>query len=320
MDAEKKSTRDAYGKALVELGESNKDVVVLDADVSKATRTNIFAARFPNRFFNCGCAEQNMMGVAAGLSLTGKIPFVSTFAVFAACRVLDQVRNTVAYPKLNVKIVATHSGITVGEDGASHQSIEDIAVMRAIPNMTVIVPADAVETKKAIKAVAKYQGPAYIRLGRAEIPVVTDKTSCFEIGRSNTIRDGDDVSIIACGIMVSAALETARDLEKEGIKVRVINMHTIKPIDEEAVIKSARETGGVVAVEEHSIIGGLGSAISEVLGHSAPVPLEQVGIKDTFTESGKPEELLRKYGLTVSTIVNAAKMVIERKTLHTGCN
>ncbi len=306
-----KSTRDAYGEALVELGKSNKNVVVLDADVSKATRTKKFAEQFPGRFFNCGCAEQNMMGVAAGLSLTGKIPFASTFAVFATCRALDQVRNTIAYPRLNVKIVATHGGITVGADGPSHQSLEDMAIMRAIPNMIVIVPADAIETKKAVKESVKYEGPIYIRLGRAEVPIVTNKDSPFAIGEANVIQEGDDITIIACGIMVAVSLEAAQLLEKEGIKAKVVNMHTIKPIDEDLIIKVARETKAIVVAEEHNIIGGLGSAVAEILCNKIPTPFEQVGMRDTFAESGKPEELLAKHGLTANTIVDVARKVLK---------
>jgi len=313
MNDQMESTRDAYGQVLVELGNSNKNIVVLDADVSKATRTNKFAEEFPERFFNCGCAEQNKLGVAAGLSLTGKVPFVSTFAVFATCRVLDQVRNSICYPKLNVKIMATHGGITVGADGPSHQSIEDISLMRVLPNMTVIVPADSGEAKKAIRKAARYPGPVYVRLGRPKVPLVVPEDFPFQIGKSSLLREGDDVTIIACGIMVGAALEAAEKLAQRQIFAKVINMHTIKPLDEKAIIAAAKETKAIVTAEEHTIRGGLGGAVAEVLGEKIPVPLRQIGIKDTFAESGEPPELLKKYALTPAAIFKAAGEVIAGK-------
>lgn len=308
------ATRDAYGKALVELGKVNENIVVLDADLSKSTKTYAFGQEFPERFVNVGIAEQNLMGVAAGLSTAGKIVFASTFAIFATGRAFEIVRNSIGYPKLNVKICATHSGITVGEDGASHQAIEDISCMRTIPNMTVIVPSDSVETRAAIHAVSKMDGPVYVRLGRLAVPVINDKASYkFEIGKGVVLNKGDDATIIATGLMVGEALEAAKELETEGIKARVINIHTIKPIDENLIIEAAGETGAIVTAEEHNIIGGLGSAVAEVIGENYPVPLKRIGIRDTFGESGKPAELMKKYGLTSSDIVKAVINVIEKK-------
>ena len=312
--AKMKATRDAYGEALVELGKENKNIVVLDADLSKSTKTYAFWQEFPDRFVNVGVAEQNLAGVAAGLSTTGKIVFASTFAIFATGRAFEIIRNSIAYPKLNVKICATHSGITVGEDGASHQSIEDISCMRTIPNMTVIVPSDSVETKAAIYAVSKMDGPVYVRLGRPAVPVINDETFYeFKIGKGVTLNKGNDVTIVATGSMVSKALESVKELETKGIKARVINIHTIKPIDKEIIIKAAEETGAIVTVEEHSIIGGLGSAVAEVIGENCPVPLKRIGVKDIFGESGKPEELMKKYGLTGDDIVKAVTDIIKRK-------
>lgn len=309
----KVATRVAYGKALVKLGEMNPDVVVLDADLSKSTKTDEFAQRFPERFFEMGIAEADMMGTAAGLAASGKIPFASTFAVFAAGRAFDQVRQVIAYPGLNVKIGATHGGITVGEDGASHQSVEDVALMRAIPGMTVIVPADAVETEKAVFGAARREGPVYIRLGRSSVPVIYDEGYEFEIGRAALLRDGGDVTIIACGVMVQAALDAAALLGDRGISARVIDMATIKPADEEAVVAAARETGAIVTAEEHSIIGGLGSAVCEITAEECPVPVERVGIRDVFGQSGTPDELLKEYGLLPSDIVRAATRATARK-------
>ncbi|MBN1046782.1 transketolase family protein, partial [Clostridium botulinum] len=284
------ATREAYGKALVKLSNMNKDVVVLDADLSKSTKTADFKAAAPERFINMGIAEANMMGVASGLSTCGKIPFVSTFAMFAAGRAFEQIRNSICYPKLNVKVCATHAGLTVGEDGASHQSVEDISLMRSIPNMTVINPADAIETEAAILAVAEYKGPCYVRLGRLAVENVNDNANYkFEIGKGVTLANGNDVTIVATGIMVKLALEAKEELAKDGIDARVINIHTIKPIDSDLLIKAAKETGAIVTAEEHSIIGGLGSAVSEVLCEEMPVPVLKVGIEDTFGESGKPE-------------------------------
>lgn len=312
--SKKIATREAYGKALASLANVNKDVLVLDADLSKSTKTADFKAVCEERFFNMGIAEANMMGVAAGLSTCGKIPFVSTFAMFAAGRAFEQIRNSICYPKLNVKVCATHAGLTVGEDGASHQAIEDLALMRSIPNMVVINPADAVETEAAIKAVAEYKGPCYVRLGRAAVNVINDEnTYKFEIGKGVTLAEGNDVTIIATGIMVDVALEAKEELKKEGISSRVINIHTLKPIDKELLINAAKETGAIVTVEEHSIIGGLGSAVSEVLTESFPVPVIKVGVNDTFGESGLPNQLLEKYGLTSANVVEKAKKAISLK-------
>jgi len=311
--AEKIATRDAYGDALVELGKENPNIVVLDADLSKSTKTGVFAKAFPDRHFNFGVAEANMISTAAGLATAGKIPFASSFAVFASGRVWDQVRMSVCYPELNVKIVATHGGITVGEDGASHQANEDIALMRALPNITVIVPADAVETKKAVRAIAEYVGPVYMRLGRSEVPTIFDESYDFAIGRAVIVRPGDDVSIFACGIMTAEALEAAEMLAAEGISAEVVNVSTIKPLDAETILASVQKTGCAVSAEEHNIIGGLGSAIAEALIDAYPVPMERVGVPDTFTESGKPAELLKKYGMTPADIAGAAKLAIQHK-------
>lgn len=310
---EKIATRDAYGKALVKLGAQNPQVVVLDADLSKSTKTADFKKQYPERFFNMGIAEQNLLGTAAGLAAAGKIPFASTFAVFATGRAFEQIRNSIAYTKLNVKIAATHAGLTVGEDGASHQAIADVAVMRALPNMTVIVPADGIEAEKAVFAAAEKDGPVYIRMGRSGVPALFSEEYVFTIGKAAVMKAGTDVTVIACGIMVADAINVAKELEREGISVRVVNMATIKPIDKEAVISAATETGAIVTAEEHTIIGGLGSAVAEVLVENAPVPLERVGVKDTFGESGKPQELLEKYGLTPKDIKAAIYKVIERK-------
>ncbi|MDK2824240.1 MAG: transketolase [Clostridia bacterium] len=310
---ESMATRDAYGKALVELGKLNKNVVVLDADLSKSTKTEKFAKEFPDRFFNMGIAEQNLIGCAAGFATSGKIPFASSFAVFATGRAYDQIRNSIGYPHLNVKIAASHAGLTVGEDGGSHQMIEDIALMRAVPGMTVIVPADGEEAKQAIFAAAEYEGPVYIRLGRPKVPMIFDSNYKFIIGKAAVIKEGTDVSLMATGIMVSEALKAAQDLEKQGINACVVNISTIKPIDENTITQVARITGAVVTCEEHNIFGGLGSAVAEVLVENYPVPMERVGVKDTFGESGKPNQLLEKYGLTAKDIVIAAKKVISRK-------
>lgn len=312
--SKKIATREAYGKALAALANTNENVVVLDADLSKSTKTADFKVVAPERFFNMGIAEGNMMGVAAGLSTCGKVPFVSTFAMFAAGRAFEQIRNSICYPKLNVKVCATHAGLTVGEDGASHQAIEDISLMRSVPNMVVINPADDIETEAAIKAVAEMEGPCYVRLGRMAVSRVNDETNYnFIIGKGITLAEGNDVAIIATGIMVEAALEAKEELAKEGINARVINIHTIKPIDEELIIKAAKETGVIVTAEEHSIIGGLGSAVAEVVSEKCPVPVLRVGVKDTFGESGKPNELLEKYGLTSKDIVNKVKKALELK-------
>ena len=308
------ATREAYGKALAKLGKENKNIVVLDADLSKSTKTAEFKKECPERFINMGIAEANMMTVAAGLSTCGKIPFASTFAIFATGRAFEQIRNSICYPKLNVKVCATHAGITVGEDGASHQAIEDIALMRSIPNMVVINPSDGVETEAAIKAVAEYNGPCYVRLGRSKVNVINDNPEYkFEIGKAVTLREGQDVAVIATGIMVDAALEAYNILAEEGIKIKVVNIHTIKPIDEEAIISVAKETGVIVTAEEHNIIGGLGSAVCEVVSSNCPVPVLRVGVKDKFGESGKPDELLKAYGLTAEDIVKEVKKAIQLK-------
>ncbi|PIS28318.1 transketolase [Candidatus Saganbacteria bacterium CG08_land_8_20_14_0_20_45_16] len=308
------ATRDAYGKTLIELGKENPNIVVLDADLAVSTKTADFAKEFPDRFFDMGIAEQDMIGTAAGLAASGKIAFASTFAVFGSGRAWDQVRVSVAYTRLNVKIVVTHGGITTGEDGASHQANEDISIIRSLPNMTVVVPCDALETEKLIKAAADFYGPMYIRLGRPKTPVITeDKKYDFKIGQGEIFRPGKDVTIIACGLMVAKALEAAEELANENIDVRVVNMHTIKPIDKDLIIKCAKETGAIVTTEEHSIIGGLGSAVAEVIVENEVVPMGRVGMRDTFGESGKPDELLVKYGLTTQEIINSVKNVLGRK-------
>lgn len=310
---EKQATRDAYGRALAELGRLYGDVVVLDADLSKSTKTADFAKEFPERFFNAGIAEQNMMGMAAGLATTGKKVFASSFAVFAAGRAFEQVRNSIAYARLNVKIGASHAGITVGEDGGSHQAVEDIALMRSVPNMTVMVPADGVSTKKAVFAAYHHEGPVYIRLGRPAVPVIYDDKLDFRIGKGIELRSGRDLTIIACGIMVAKALEAAELLAGEGIEVSVVDMHTIKPLDEELIIRKAEETGAILTVEEHSIIGGLGSAVCETVSEKCPVPVKRMGINDVFGQSGTPEELLNYYGLTVAEICNHVHNLLKIK-------
>ncbi|MDH3365607.1 MAG: transketolase family protein [Thermoplasmata archaeon] len=307
------SQRKQYGRALIELGKERSDIVVLDADLSTSTRTSDFAAAFPERFFNCGIAEQNMIDTAAGLAASGKTVFVSTFAVFGTGRCYDQIRQSVAYPKLNIKIVASHAGITVGGDGASHQIIEDIALMRVLPNMGVIVPVDSNETYKVVKAVAKSKDPVYVRIGRADVPTVTDKDTPFDMSKATTMRDGDDVTLIGCGIMVSKCLEAAEELAKHGIDARVINLHTIKPLDEKTIVKAARETGGVVTAEEHSVMMGMGSAVAMCLVENFHVPMKRVGIPDVFGESGACNELMERYGLTMENIVEAAHDVLKRK-------
>ncbi len=303
------ATRDAYGHALVELGGRIPDLVVLDADLSKSTKTGDFAKAYPDRFFDMGIAEQNLMGTAAGLALAGKIPCASTFAVFATGRAFDQIRNTIAYPGLNVKIVATHAGITVGEDGASHQAIEDIALMRALPGMTVIVPADATEARKAVEAAVAMKGPVYIRLGRTAVPVLFGEDYRFQIGKAVVLRQGADAVVFACGIMVSEALQAAEQLAARGVSAAVVDVHTVKPLDIDLVVDLARRTGAVVTAEEHSINGGLGSAVAEVLGERCPVPMLRLGVKDRFGESGKPAELMEAFGLTAPHITRAVEQV-----------
>ena len=309
----KTATRDAYGKALVELGEKNKNVVVLDADLAAATKTGAFKKAFPERFFDTGIAESNMMSLAGGLATTGFTVFASTFAMFAAGRAFEQVRNTICYPHLNVKIGATHAGISVGEDGASHQCCEDIALMRSIPGMVIINPADDIEARAAVFAAAEHDGPVYMRFGRLAVPRVFDENYKFEIGKAVTLKEGTDVTIIATGLMVNEAIEAAKTLEEEGISVQLINMHTIKPLDNEAVIKAAKKTGCIVTAEEHNIIGGLGSAVSEVVAEEYPVPVVRVGVNDEFGKSGPAVELLHLYGLDAKNIVEKAKLAISKK-------
>ena len=307
----KMATREAYGKALVKLGKINDDVVVLDADLSKSTKTNDFCKAYPNRFFNMGIAEQNLVGAACGFATAGKIPFASTFAMFATGRAFEVIRNSACYPKLNVKICATHAGITVGEDGGSHQSVEDISLMRSVPNMTVVVPADGVEAEKMIFAAAEFNGPMYVRLGRSAVPTLFNEDYNFEIGKGVVLKEGNDATIIACGMMVNEAILAADMLKEENINVRVINMSTIKPVDTELIIKAAKETKAIVTAEEHSIIGGLGSAVSEVVSENCPIIVKKVGINDCFGESGTPAELLEKYGLTAKHIVEKVKEAMQ---------
>lgn len=308
-----KPARDGYGEALLILGESNPDVVVLDADVAKSTRTDWFMAKYPDRFIDMGISEQDMLGTASGLSLMGKIPFVSTYGVFLSGRGWDQIRTTICYSNLNVKLGGAHAGISVGPDGATHQALEEVALMRVLPNMTVIVPCDAIETRKATLAAAGMQGPCYLRFGREAIPVVTTEDAPFEIGKGILHRAGEDVTVIANGPMVHEALLAADALHSEGIDVRVINLHTVKPIDKEIVINAAVETGAIVTAEEHQLAGGMGSAVAEIVVAHCPVPMELVGINDSFGESGPPEELMKKYGLTCKDIIKAVKKVLERK-------
>lgn len=310
---EKQATREAYGQALEELGAVRQDVVVLDADLSKSTKTSVFQAKYPERFLNAGIAEQNLMGLAAGFAAAGKVPFASTFAVFATGRAYDQIRNSICYPRLNVKIAATHAGITVGEDGGSHQALEDINLMRGLPNMTVLVPADGPEAKNAVKAAADYEGPVYIRLGRSGVPTITDEDVPFVIGKGRVMREGADVTLIGCGMMVAKALEAADVLAAEGVNAAVIDMSTIKPIDRELIVEWAKKTGAIVTAEEHNVIGGLGSAVAEVLVEEVLVPMERVGIEDVFGESGTGGELVEKYRLTAEHIVEKAKRAIARK-------
>lgn len=304
----KKATRQAYGEALVELGKINKDIVVLDADLTKSTKTSMFQKEFPDRHFNVGIAEADLMGTAAGFATCGKIPFASTFAMFAAGRAFEQIRNTIAYPKLNVKIAPTHAGISVGEDGGSHESIEDIALMRSIPGMIVLSPADAVETKKMIFAAAEYEGPVYIRMGRLDVETIFDEENYdFQIGIANTVREGNDVTIAATGLMTYEAIKAADILAQEGISVRVINVGTIKPLDGETILKAAQETKLIITAEEHSVIGGLGSAVSEFLSEVHPTKVKKLGIYDKFGQSGKANELLEKYELTAAKLVSMVK-------------
>ena len=311
MAGKKIATRESYGNALKELGEKYKDLVVLDADLAGATKTSTFQKAFPDRHIDCGIAEGNMMGIAAGIATTGKVPFASTFAMFAAGRAFEQIRNSIGYPHLNVKIGATHAGISVGEDGATHQCNEDIALMRVIPGMTVICPADDVEAKAAVEEAYLHDGPVYLRFGRLAVPIINDKDSYhFEIGKGITLKEGKDVTLAATGLCVSEALVAAQMLEKEGIDAEVINIHTIKPIDEELLVASATKTGKVVTIEEHSVLGGLGGAVSEVLGIRCPVPTQRIGIEDTFGESGPAAELIKKYGIDAESICRKVKEFI----------
>ena len=312
-EIKKIATREAYGEMLAELGETYPELVVLDADLAAATKTSVFKKKFPERHIDCGIAEGNMMGVAAGLSLVGKIPVASTFAMFAAGRAFEQVRNSIGYPHLNVKIGATHAGITVGEDGATHQCNEDIALMRTIPGMVILNPADAVEAKACVKAAVEYEGPVYMRFGRAAVPVINDRPDYqFEMGKGVLLREGTDVTIVATGIMVNSALEAAEKLAAEGISAEVINIHTIKPLDTEIIVKSAKKTGKVVTAEEHSVVGGLGGAVCEALSELCPIPVCRIGINDVFGESGSAAALLVKYGLDGEGVYSRVKEFVTR--------
>ena len=312
-DVIKCATRDAYGKALKELGASRDDILVLDADLAKATKTITFKKEFPEKFIDCGIAEGNMMGIAAGLATSGYTVFASSFAMFAAGRAFEQVRNSIAYPKLNVKIGATHAGISVGEDGASHQCCEDIALMRSIPGMVIINPADDIEAIQAVHAAADFDGPVYMRFGRLAVPRVNAEDYKFEIGKGVELKDGKDVTIVATGLMVAPALEAAEMLKADGIDARVINIHTIKPIDKDILVKAAKETGAIVTAEEHNVIGGLGGAVCEALSEEYPVPVVKLGVEDTFGKSGPAVELLHLYGLDAKNIVEKAKLAISKK-------
>jgi transketolase len=311
--AEEVSPRDTYGRTLLELGGENPDIVVLDADLSHSTMTGYFAQKFPERYFNCGIAEQNMVGIAGGLAAAGKIPFASTFAIFAMGRCFDQLRLSVAQPRLNVKLVVTHGGISVGEDGFSQQSVEDLALVCSLPGFTVIVPADAIETAQAVRAAAANFGPFYIRLCRPKLPLVYDQSYRFKLGKAVVMREGGDATVIALGLMVKIALDAAESLKGEGIDCRVLNMPTLKPIDEAAIIKAAAETGAIVTAEEHLEHGGLGGAVARVVTKHKPVPMEFVAIKDTYAQSGKPAELFARYGLTAKDIERGVKSALKRK-------
>ena len=311
--ADKIATREAYGKALLEFGAKNENIVVFDADLAEATKTCLFKNEFPERFFDCGIAENNMMSVAAGISTTGKIPFVSTFAMFAAGRSFEQIRNSIGYPHLNVKICATHAGISVGEDGATHQCNEDLALMRTIPGMVVMNPSDGVEARAAVEAAINYEGPVYIRFGRLALPIFNEEGYKLEIGKAVKLKDGKDVTIVASGMMVSEALEAREILAGEGISASVINVHTIKPLDKEAIVNDAKITGAVVVSEEHNIIGGLGSAVAEALAEAYPVPVVRHGVNDVYGKSGPAKELIEYYGLNASGIVKKAKEAIALK-------
>ena len=310
----KKATRESFGETLVELGKDNPDIIVLDADLAEATKTNIFKKEFPERFIDCGIAESNMIGIAAGLAACGKIPFAASFAMFAAGRAFEQVRNSVGYPHLNVKVAGSHAGISVGEDGATHQCCEDIALMRTIPGMTIINPSDDVEAQAAVEAALDIDGPCYLRFGRLAVPVINDRPDYkFEVGKGVLLRDGKDVTIVATGLMVNEALIAAEDLAKEGVDARVINIHTIKPLDKDIILKAAKETGVLVTAEEHSVIGGLGSAVCDVLCECCPTPVVKVGVQDTFGKSGPAVEVLKLYGLCAENIAKQAKAALALK-------
>ncbi|MCM1506475.1 MAG: transketolase family protein [Ruminococcus flavefaciens] len=313
-DVIKKATRESYGETLKELAEEYKDLVVLDADLAAATKTGIFKKAYPERFFDCGIAEANMMGVAAGLASCGKIPFASTFAMFAAGRAFEIVRNSIGYPHLNVKIGATHAGISVGEDGATHQCNEDIALMRTIPGMTIINPCDDVEARQAVRCAVEFEGPVYMRFGRLAVPVVNDRENYkFELGKGVVMKDGTDVTIVATGLMVNEALEASKVLEAEGISARVVNIHTIKPLDKELICKCAKETGVIVTAEEHSIIGGLGSAVAETVTECCPVPVVKIGVNDVYGHSGPAVDLLKEFGLSAENIIKTVKEAVKLK-------
>ncbi len=310
---EQKPTRDGYGKGLVELGKKNENVVALGADLTGSTRCNWFQDEFPDRFIQVGIAEQNMIGIAAGLALVGKIPFASTYSVFCPGRNWDQIRISVAYNKVNVKLTGAHAGISVGPDGATHQGLEDIAITRCLPNMTVLAPCDMIETKKATIAAGEMDGPVYLRFAREATPIFTTKKTSFQIGKAEIFREGKDVTVIACGPTVYEALLAAHSLEKDGISVEVVDNHTIKPIDEKTIIETAKKTGAVVTAEDHQVMGGMGSAVVEVLSKKQPVPVEMIGVQDRFGESGQPEELMKEFGLVAENIKEAVKKVIKRK-------
>lgn len=307
----KRATREGYGDGLCELAGIRPDMVVLDADLSAATKTSVFKKAYPERHFNCGISEQNMMGVASGIASTGRLVFASSFAMFAAGRAFEIIRNSIAYPRLNVKIGATHGGISVGEDGATHQCCEDVAIMRALPNMTVIVPADYVEAKAAVLAMADFEGPTYLRFGRLAVPIFNGDDYKFEVGKGITMKDGKDITIIASGLMVAEAVEAAQALHEQGIDARVINIHTIKPIDRDIIVKAAKETGKIVTVEEHNIIGGLGSAVGDVVLEECPVPVIKIGVNDVYGHSGPAKVLLKEFGLCAENIVNVVKAAVK---------
>ncbi len=305
--------RPAYGAAILELGEERPDIVVLTADLGTIISIDRFGERFPERYFNVGVAEQNLTGIAAGLATTGLVPFISTFAVFASMRACEQVRTSICYPELNVKIVPSHGGLTIGENGVTHQAQEDLAIMRALPNMTILVPADALEVRRAVRASAEWDGPVYLRLARPGVPRIFAEDHAFEIGKIYRVRPGKDLTLVATGILLDTAIRAAEELDREGIRAEVLHAPTLKPLDEAALLESVVRTGAVVTVEEHSIIGGLGSAVAEILGEHAPMPLRRIGIRDTFAESGRPDELLKKYGMDVRAVVEAARRVLSAR-------